>query len=86
MNILLSRILTYLNGTLFHDYNYKICTFIIFHYLEMEDMSEEELLAADVNQSLTHVDFMFGNEDMKVIGIKEDGTQVTVFENGNFVF
>ena len=49
-------------------------------------MSEEELLAADVNQSLTHVDFMFGNEDMKVIGIKEDGTQVTVFENGNFVF
>ena len=44
MNILLSRILTYLNGTLFHDYNYKICTFIIFHYLEMEDMSEEKFL------------------------------------------
>ena len=44
MNILLSRILTYLNGTLFHDYHYKICTFIIFHYLEMEDMSEEEFL------------------------------------------
>ena len=44
MNILLSRILTYLNGTLFHDYNYKICTFIIFHYLEMEDMSEEDFL------------------------------------------
>lgn len=44
MNILLSRILTYLNGTLFHDHHYKICTFIIFHYLEMEDMSEEEFL------------------------------------------
>lgn len=44
MNILLSRILTYLNGTLFHDYHYKICTFIIFHYLEMEDMSEDEFL------------------------------------------
>lgn len=44
MNILLSRILTYLNGTLFHDYYYKICTFIIFHYLEMEDMSEEDFL------------------------------------------
>ena len=44
MNILLSRILTYLNGTLFHDYYYKICTFIIFHYLEMEDMSEDEFL------------------------------------------
>jgi len=45
MNILLSRILTYLNGTLFHDFYYKICTFIIFHYLEMEDMSEEEFLS-----------------------------------------
>ncbi len=44
MNILLSRILTYLNGTLFHDYYYKICTFIVFHYLEMEDMSEEMFL------------------------------------------
>ena len=44
MNILLSRILTYLNGTLFHDFHYKICTFIIFHYLEIEDMSEEEFL------------------------------------------
>ena len=27
MNILLSRILTYLNGTLFHDFHYKICCF-----------------------------------------------------------
>ena len=44
MNILLSRILTYLNGTLFLDHHYRICTFIIFHYLEMEDMSEEEFL------------------------------------------
>ena len=45
MNILLSRILTYLNGTLFHDHHYKICTFIVFHYLEMEDMSEEDFLS-----------------------------------------
>lgn len=44
MNILLSRILTYLNGTLFHDSHYKMCTFIIFHYLEMEDMSENDFL------------------------------------------
>lgn len=44
MNILLSRILTYLNGTLFHDYYYKICNFIIFNYLDIEDMDEEEFL------------------------------------------
>ena len=45
MNILLSRILRYLNGTLFHDHYYKICTFIVFHYLEMDTMSEEEFLS-----------------------------------------
>lgn len=44
MNLLLSRILTYLNGTLFHDYYYKICTFIVFHYLDIENMSEEQFL------------------------------------------
>lgn len=44
MNILLSRILTYLNGTLFHDHHYKICTFLVFHYLEMDTMSEAEFL------------------------------------------
>ena len=50
------------------------------------DMSEEELLAHHVNQSFTHVDFMFGSEDMKVTGICEDGKEVPVFEQGNFVF
>lgn len=50
------------------------------------EMSEEELLAHDVNQSLTHVDFMFGTKDMKVTGICEDGSEVAVFAQGNFVF
>lgn len=44
MNILLSRILTYLNGTLFLDHHYRICTFVVFHYLEMDTMSEEQFL------------------------------------------
>lgn len=44
MNLLLSRILTYLNGTLFNDFYYKISMFIIFHYLELEDMTEAEFL------------------------------------------
>lgn len=50
------------------------------------DMNEEELAAAGANHSLTHVDFMFGSEDMKITGIKEDGTNVPVFEKGDFVF
>lgn len=44
MGLLLSRILTYLNGAIQNDYYYKICNFIIFHYLEIFDMSEEEFL------------------------------------------
>lgn len=51
-----------------------------------EKMSQEELEAKGANFSMVHCDFMFGSNDMNVIGIKEDGEKVTVFENGNFVF
>jgi len=49
-----------------------------------EDMSKDELLKAGANDSLEHVDFMVGTEDLEIIGIKEDGTEVKIFENGNF--
>ena len=49
------------------------------------EMSKEELLAAGGNDSMNHVDFMFGTSDMTVTGIKEDGSTVTVFSEGNFV-
>ena len=44
MNILLSRILTYLNGTLFIDYRYQFCKFVVAHYLEFEDYTLEEVI------------------------------------------
>ena len=47
-------------------------------------MSDEELLEVGGNNSMEHVDFMFGTSDMTVTGIKEDGSEVTVFANGNF--
>lgn len=50
-----------------------------------EKLSEEELLARGGNRSANHVDFMIGTADMEIIGIKVDGTEVKVFENGNFV-
>ena len=50
------------------------------------DMSEEELQKAGANHSMTHVDFMFGSEDMKITGICGDQSEVAVFEKGNFVF
>lgn len=49
------------------------------------DMSEEELVAAGVNLSMEHVDFMFGSEDMSIVGVQADGQQVVVFQQGNFV-
>ena len=49
------------------------------------DMSKEELEQAHANVSMTHVDFMFGNEDMSIVGTLKDGTKVQIFQNGDFV-
>ena len=49
------------------------------------DFTKEQLEKHHMNYSLTHCDFMFGSADMKVIGEKQDGTKVTIMENGNFV-
>lgn len=49
-----------------------------------ESMNKEELKAAGANDSLTHVDFMVGTEDLEIIGIHEDGSEVAIFKNGNF--
>ena len=43
MNILLSRILKYLNGTLFLDDAYRFCVFFILHYQSFGDYSLEEV-------------------------------------------
>ena len=47
-------------------------------------MSKEELEKNNINTSLTHVDFMVGAKDLKITGIKEDGTEVPVFVDGNW--
>ncbi|MEG0256286.1 MAG: aminopeptidase [Vagococcus sp.] len=48
------------------------------------EMSEEELEAAGLNRSQTHVDFMVGSNKMNIDGIKKDGTRVPVFRNGEW--
>jgi len=48
-------------------------------------MSQAELDKAGANNSMTHVDFMFGSKDLDVTGVKHDGTEVPVMRNGNFV-
>ena len=44
-----------------------------------------KLAEAGANDSLLHVDFMFGSADMNVKGIQFDGTEIDVFVNGDFV-
>ncbi|MCK9536038.1 MAG: aminopeptidase [Bacilli bacterium] len=53
---------------------------------DSEKMTEKEMIAQGFNKSMIHVDFMFGSEDMGIVGITPEGKEVTVFKNGNFVF
>ncbi|WP_429950343.1 aminopeptidase [Enterococcus sp. AZ101] len=48
------------------------------------EMSEEELTEAGLNRSQTHVDFMVGSDQMDIDGIREDGTRVPIFRNGDW--
>ena len=48
------------------------------------DMTEEELVAAGLNRSETHVDFMMGSAQMNIDGVKTDGTVVPIFRNGDW--
>ncbi|WP_066894995.1 aminopeptidase [Pseudostreptobacillus hongkongensis] len=47
-------------------------------------MNEEELSKAGSNTSLVHVDFMIGDETLEIIGVLEDGTEIKVFDKGNW--
>ncbi|WP_353095797.1 aminopeptidase [Tissierella praeacuta] len=49
-----------------------------------EKMTDEELEAHGVNNSLTHVDFMVGSKDMNILGETKEGEKIQIFENGNW--
>lgn len=50
-----------------------------------EKLSIEELKERGMNDSLTHVDFMVGDETTEILGVKENGEEVQIFKEGNFV-
>ena len=50
------------------------------------DMTPEELEAAGVNRSHTHVDFMIGADDLYVWGVRADGSEAPLFEDGQWVW
>ncbi len=47
-------------------------------------MDKGQLLAAGVNDSLVHVDFMVGAPDLSIAGIRGDGTRKPLFVDGVF--
>lgn len=50
------------------------------------EMSKDELMRVGVNQSSTHVDFMIGTDDMAILGVKKDGTELPLFVNGQWAW
>lgn len=49
-----------------------------------EKYSVEECEKLGINDSMIHVDFMIGSEDMDIVGITKDGKRVQIFKNGNW--
>lgn len=50
------------------------------------NMSDEELDQHGVNDSLTHVDFMIGSNELDIDGVTEDGKTEPVFRKGAWAF
>ena len=48
-------------------------------------LSNSEKTKGLFNESSIHIDFMMGTADMNIDGLKEDGTWVPIFRNGDFV-
>ena len=48
------------------------------------DMTEAQLHELGLNDSIEHVDFMIGSDDLAITGIRSDGTEVPVFVNGTW--
>ena len=55
-------------------------------YPGYENLSEAEIREKGINFSMSHVDFMIGSKDLSIVGTKESGEEVPLFENGNWAF
>ncbi|QHT59100.1 aminopeptidase [Paenibacillus lycopersici] len=50
-----------------------------------KEMNEEQQIAAGLNTSLVHVDFMIGSAELDIDGIRADGTAEPLMRGGNWV-
>lgn len=53
-------------------------------FLNGGDLSPEEIAARGGNSSMIHVDWMIGSGEMNIDGIRQDGTRVPVFRDGEW--
>ena len=49
-----------------------------------DDMTMEEAQKKGINDSIIHVDFMIGADDLDIDGIRADGTSQAIFRNGTW--
>ncbi len=47
-----------------------------------ESMTKEEMIALGFNDSLIHVDFMIGSDDLDIVGYDKNGKEYQIFKNG----
>jgi len=54
--------------------------------VDYDKYTNEEMKEMGINDSALHVDFMIGTQDLSIVGIKKDGSEFTIFENGLWAF
>ena len=54
--------------------------------VDYDKYTNEEMNEMGINDSALHVDFMIGTDDLSIIGIKADGSEFVIFENGLWAF
>jgi len=48
------------------------------------NLTTKEAYERGINDSMIHVDFMIGSDDLEVIGIKDNGEEITLFKDGTW--
>lgn len=51
---------------------------------DYEALTQEECHERGINDSIIHVDFMIGSEDMDIVGVTENGERVQIFKDGGW--
>ncbi|MBD7915247.1 aminopeptidase [Clostridium sp. Sa3CUN1] len=51
-----------------------------------DNLNQDELSQKGANNSIIHVDFMVGTNDLNIVGYTYDNKEIEVFKNGNWAF